>query len=225
MVQRWHDLLFAHWALPAARVRTLVPSQLELDLYEGKAYVAVAPFHMSGIRARFLPALPGLSRFPELNVRTYVRYQNIPGVYFFSLDAGNLPAVWGARMGYGLPYFHAEMAVTIASEQVEYRSRRLQNPRPAEFRGRYWPTAETRLREKHSLEYFLTERYCLYVVRRNAVYRGHIHHLPWPLQDAEAEIEVNTMAQAAGIELPESKPLLHFSRFLEVLIWWPERIG
>jgi uncharacterized protein YqjF (DUF2071 family) len=223
MVQRWHDLLFAHWALPPERMRQLVPSQLELDLFQGKAYVAVAPFHMSGIRGRFLPALPGLNRFPELNVRTYVRFQGVPGVYFFSLDAGNVPAVWGARMGYGLPYFHADMSVKIASQEIEYSSRRLQGPRPAEFRGGYRPISEPRRREKNSLEYFLTERYCLYVVRSGNVLRANIHHLPWPLQDAEAEIQLNTMAKAAGIELPDTKPLLHFARFLEVLIWYPEK--
>lgn len=223
MLQRWHDLLFAHWEIPAEHLRRLVPSELELDLFQGRAYVAVAPFHMTGIRARFLPALPGLSCFPELNVRTYVRHQNLPGVYFFSLDAGHLPAVWGARIGYALPYFHAAMSVRNASGQIEYSSSRLQNPRPAEFRGRYWPISEPRPRDKNSLEYFLTERYCLYAVRRKRVFRGYIHHLPWPLQDAAAEIELNTMAQASGIEVPHTKPLLHFSRFLEVLIWWPER--
>lgn len=223
MLQRWHDLLFAHWPLPSGQVRPLVPAQLELDLYQDKAYVAVAPFHMSGIRSRWLPPLPGLSRFPELNVRTYVTCGGIPGVYFFSLDAASLPAVWGARIGYALPYFHAEMSVKSVGEKFEYSSRRLQPPCPAEFRGRYWPVSEPRRREKNSLECFLTERYCLYAVRANKVYRGHIHHLPWPLQDAEAEIETNTMAKAAGIDLPNSKPLLHFSRFLEVLIWWSEK--
>ncbi|HEY6252675.1 MAG TPA: DUF2071 domain-containing protein [Candidatus Angelobacter sp.] len=225
MVQQWHDLLFAHWALAPEQVRHVVPKELELDLFDGKAYVAVAPFRMSGIRARWCPPVPGLSRLPELNVRTYVRYGGIPGVYFFSLDAGSLPAVWGARAGYGLPYFHAKMSVNSAGSQIEYASRRLQDPHPAEFRGRYWPTSEPRQREKGSIEYFLTERYCLYVVRSGKVSRAVIHHLPWQLQDAEAEIELNTMAQAAGIELPESKPLLHFSRFLKVLVWWPEECG
>src|SRR5215472_6828521 len=126
MVQQWHDLLFAHWALQPEQLRRLVPTQLELDLFQGKAYVAVTPFHMSGIRARFLPPLPGFSRFPELNVRTYVRYGDIPGVYFFSLDAGSLPAVRAARASYGLPYLHAEMSVTAGAPQIEYSSRRIQ---------------------------------------------------------------------------------------------------
>jgi uncharacterized protein YqjF (DUF2071 family) len=179
---------------------------------------------MSGIRSRFLLPMPGLNRFPELNVRTYVRYQGeMPGVYFFSLDAGNLPAVYAARAAYGLPYFHAAMSVRSMGENYEYSSRRVE-ARPAEFRGRYRPISQPRRREKGSIEHFLTERYCLYAVRGDRVSRANIHHLPWPLQDAEAEIERNTMAQAAGIELPSTKPLLHFSRELEVLVWWPERV-
>lgn len=225
MVQNWHDLLFAHWEIPAEQIRRLVPANLELDLFNGKAFVAVAPFHMSGIRSRGMSPLPGLSRFPELNVRTYVRYKDIPGVWFFSLDAGNLPAVWGARLGYALPYFHARMSVKPVGDKFEYSSQRLQDPRPAEFRGRYWPVSAPRRREKNSLEHFLTERYCLYAIRNGRVLRGHIHHLPWALQDAEAEIELNTVAKADGIDLPSTKPLLHFSRFLQVLIWWPEKVS
>jgi uncharacterized protein YqjF (DUF2071 family) len=221
--QKWHDLLFAHWPMAPESLRTLVPPQLELDLFEGQAYVGVVPFWMSGIRGHFLPPLPGLNSFPELNVRTYVRYGNTPGVYFFSLDAANLAAVWAARAVYALPYFHAEMSIRSAGEKSSYKSRRLQDPRPAEFIGRYWPVSAPRTSAKDSLEYFLTERYCLYAVRRSKVSRTNIHHAPWPLQDADAEIDVNTMARSAGINLPAGKPLLHFSRFLEVLIWLPER--
>jgi uncharacterized protein YqjF (DUF2071 family) len=224
MKQTWHDLLFMHWAMAPEKIRPLVPPALDLDLYDGQAYLAVAPFWMSGIRSRFLPPMPGLNRFPELNVRTYVRYRgNVPGVFFFSLDAGNLTAVRAARSFYGLPYFHAEMSVKSLGENYEYVSRRLQDPRPAEFRGRYRPVSAPRPREKGSLEHFLTERYCLYAVRGPQVSRACIHHLPWPLQDAEADVERNTMTAAAGIDLPATKPLLHFSREIEVLVWWPQR--
>ena len=223
MQQKWHDLLFAHWAIAPDQVRRVVPSELELDLFQGQTYVGVVPFWMSGIRARFAPPLPGLTTFPELNVRTYVRHGNIPGVYFFSLDAASLPAVWGARAFYSLPYFHARMSVQSAGEKFDYTSRRLSGP-PAEFRGHYWPIGGTREHGPSLLEQYLTERYCLYAVRAGRVYRTFIHHTPWPLQDADAEISVNTMAQAAGIELPSAKPLLHFARNLEVLIWWPERV-
>jgi uncharacterized protein len=222
MQQKWHDLLFAHWAIAPEEMRRVVPPELELDLFEGQAYVGVVPFWMSGIRGRYAPPFPGMSTFPELNVRTYVRHGNIPGVYFSSLDATSLPAVWGGRTFYSLPYFHARMSVQASGGKFEYNSRRLNGP-PAEFIGRYWPIAGTRTNGPSPLEHFLCERYCLYAVRGGRVYRTYIHHTPWPLQDAEADISVNTMAQAAGIELPLTKPLLHFSRNLEVLIWWPER--
>jgi uncharacterized protein YqjF (DUF2071 family) len=172
---------------------------------------------MSGIRARALPPLPGLSRFPELNVRTYVTYGGKPGVYFFSLDAANLPAVWAARAFYHLPYFHATMTSHQHNGNIHYFSRR--HRIPAEFRGSYRPTGEARFREKGSIEHWLTERYCLYTIHRGQLCRGEIHHPPWPLQDADAEFETNTMAAAAGIVLPASKPLLHFARRQDVLIW------
>jgi len=172
---------------------------------------------MSGIRGRGLPALFGLSRFPELNLRTYVVYGGKPGVYFFSLDAGSLPAVWAARSFYHLPYFHAAMSSKELGGNVQYGSRRLRGA--AEFRGHYRPSGEIRRRETGSVENWLTERYCLYTVYGGRVYRGEIHHTPWPLQDAEAEFETNTVASAGGIALPATAPLLHFARRVEVLIW------
>jgi len=222
--QRWHDLLFAHWPLAPEKLRALVPQELELDLRGGVAYVAVAPFWMSGIRGRLAPPLPFFYKFCELNVRTYVRYKGVPGVYFFSLDAASLPAVVGARTVYKLPYRHAAMLIRSSGESFEYSSSRLEPPRPANFQARYRPVSARRVREKGSLEYFLTERYCLYTVNHGQVRRAHIHHMPWQLQDAEAEFDVNTMALAAGIELPETKPLLHFSRNIDVLAWWPEKV-
>jgi uncharacterized protein len=217
MKQVWHDLLFAHWPLPSNILRPLVPQVLTLDTFGGQGWVAVTPFRMSGVRLRGLPALPGLSKFPELNVRTYVTYGGKPGVYFFSLDAANLPAVWAARAMYHLPYFHAAMRCEERDGAIHYRSRR--HSTAAELIVRYGPVGAVRIRDKESIERWLTERYCLYAVHRRCVYRGEIHHLPWPLQDAEADFMVNTMAQAAGIELPKTAPLLHFARRLEVLIW------
>jgi len=225
MKQRWHDLLFAHWAIAPEKLRGLVPRELELDLYEGSSYVAVAPFWMSGIRGRLAPPLPFLYKFCELNVRTYVRYKGVPGVYFFSLDAGSLLAVLGARATYRLPYFHAAMLIRSAGEEFEYTSSRLQMPRPADFHARYRPVSPPRVREQGTVENFLTERYCLYTVHGRNVLRAVIHHAPWQLQDAEGEFELNTVAQAAGIELPASRPLLHFSREIEVLVWRPEKVG
>jgi hypothetical protein len=222
--QKWHDLLFAHWPLVPEKLRALVPQELELDLRNGVAYVAVAPFWMSGVRGRLAPPLPFLYKFCELNVRTYVRYKGVPGVYFFSLDAGSLAAVIGARTVYKLPYRHAAMLIRSSGESFEYTSSRLEAPRPGNFQARYRPVSAPHVREKESLEYFLTERYCLYTVDHGQVRRAYIHHMPWQLQDAEAEFDVNTMALAAGIELPDTKPLLHFSRNIDVLAWWPEKV-
>ena len=217
MKQTWHDLLFAHWPVLPSLMRPLVPRQLALDTFDDQCWVGVVPFHMSGIRGRRLPAVPGLSRFPELNVRTYVTHRGKPGVYFFSLDAANLPAVWAARIFYHLPYFHAAMTAQERDGSIHYSSRRFTGS--AEFRARYRPIAPVQSRGQRSLEHWLTERYCLYTVHRDRVYRGEIHHQPWPLQNAEAELETNTVAAAAGIPLLQTSPLLHFARRLEVLIW------
>jgi uncharacterized protein YqjF (DUF2071 family) len=217
MTQTWHDLLFAHWPVPEPALRPLVPAQLALDLFDGRGWIGVVPFHMSGIRRRGLPALPGLSRFPELNLRTYVTYGGKPGVYFFSLDAANLPAVLAARAFYHLPYFHAKMASRETDGAIQYSSHRYHTS--AEFRGRYRPTGEVRLATKGSIDHWFSERYCLYTVHRGEIYRGEIHHAPWPLQEASADLQANTMAEAAGIFLPQTGPHLLFARRLEVLIW------
>jgi len=223
MTQTWHDLLFAHWPVEAAELRRLVPSQLTVDTYQDQCWVAVTPFLMSDIRLRGVPAIPGLSRTPELNVRTYVTFGGKPGVYFFSLDAASRAAVWMARKFFYLPYFLAQMQTRNENGSVAYTSRRVAGS--VEFRGRYQTIGPVTLRGPGTLEHWLTERYCLYTVRKGVVYRAEIHHQPWPLQDAAAEIETQTMAQAAGITLPASTPLLHFSRNLKVLIWPLRRVG
>lgn len=217
MKQTWHDLLFAHWPISREALRPLVPEELPLDTFEGQCWIGVVPFWMSGIQARGIPPLPGLSRFPELNVRTYITYQDKPGVYFFSLDAANLPAVWAARTFYHLPYFHAEMSSRDDKGTIRYSSRRRRGQ--GEFEASYQAVSSVRTRDKGTLEHFLTERYCLYTYYDNCVYRGNIHHLPWPLQDAQADIRRNTVATASQIALPNCRPLLHFAKRLDVLIW------
>jgi uncharacterized protein YqjF (DUF2071 family) len=217
MVQIWHDLLFAHWPIPPAIMRQHVPAELPLDLFDGQAWIGIVPFHMSDVRPRWVPPLPGLSRFPELNVRTYVILDNKPGIYFFSLDATNLPAVWSARAVYHLPYFQARMRVRVEGDAVAYASHRVHGN--AELEGNYQPIAPVQIRQRGTLEFWLTERYCLYTVHRNRVYRCEIQHRPWPLQDASAQFHKNTMAAAAHITLPDERPLLHFSKRQEVLIW------
>lgn len=223
MTQTWHDLLFAHWPIPAAALRSLAPVQLPLETFDGQCWIGVVPFHMSHIHRRGVPPLPGLSRFPELNVRTYVNLDGKPGVYFFSLDAANRVAVWAARRFYHLPYFFARMSAKQKDECITYDSSRQGGE--ADFRARYRPVAPVQLREPGSLEHWLTERYCLYTEVNGSVFRAEVHHQQWPLQDAECEISVNTVASAAGVVLPPIPPLLHFSRKLEVLVWPLQRLG
>lgn len=217
MRQIWNDLLFAHWPLAPAQLRPLVPPQLPLDLFDGQCWIGVVPFRMSGVRPRLIPPLPVLSRFPELNVRTYVTYGGKPGVYFFSLDAANLPAVWAARKFFHLPYFYAAMKSADRDGTIFYSSKR--RHMEAEFRASYRPIAAVRFADKGSLADWLTARYCLYTTHQNLVYRCEIHHLPWPLQAAQAEFERNTMTEASKIPRADVPPLLHFSKRLEVLVW------
>jgi uncharacterized protein len=226
LTQRWHDLLFAHWPVPVEQLREVAPRSLPLDTFDGLAYVGVVPFRMSNVTARFLPALPWLSAFPELNVRTYATIDGKPGVYFFSLDAGNLAAVIAARRTFHLPYFHARMSIEHEGDYLRYRSERIHpNAPPADLQGRYGPTGAVFEATPGTLEYFLTERYCLYAVGRSgAVYRAEIAHRPWSLQPAEAEFPVNTMTWWLGLELPVEAPLLHFARFQEMVAWPPERL-
>lgn len=221
MTQSWHDLLFAHWPVAADALREMIPRGLELDLFDHQAWLTVIPFHMTNVAPRGVPALPWVSAFPELNVRTYVTVQRKPGIYFFSLDAGNPLAVAAARMLFHLPYYIAAIDVDVEGACVRYHSRRTASEAPpAAFKARYCAVGPVHTAAPGSLEYFLTERYCLYTVDDSFhLRRLEIHHLPWLLQQAEAEIEVNTMAEAAGITLPPIAPLLHFAKRQDIVAW------
>jgi uncharacterized protein YqjF (DUF2071 family) len=216
MAQTWDDLLFAHWRVAAEDVAQLVPQGLEVDQHEGSAWVGVTPFVLTGFRLRGTVPLPWLSTFPELNVRTYVTAEDKPGIWFFSLDAASRLAVEGARRAYKLPYYHAEMSARRRGGAVEYSSRRLDGGGES-FAGAYRPTGNTFDAEPGSLEWFLTERYCLYAVDRGRLHRAEIQHPPWPLQDARLDLAESSMAPH-GIEL-ESAPLCHYARRQDVLIW------
>jgi uncharacterized protein len=225
MKQKWHDLLFAHWPVEAEKLRPLIPRALGIDTFDGQAWVGVVPFRMSGVRARGTIAVPGLSRFPELNVRTYVMLDGKPGVWFFSLDAANRVAVWAARAAFHLPYFWAEMKCEENSGWIEYASERARGEgSPAVLAGRYRPIGETIVARLASIEHFLTERYCLYAANKQGrILHCEIHHRAWALQLAEASFQENTMAAAAGIVIRVAPAaLLHFSRRQDVLVWAPE---
>ena len=226
MHQAWHNLLFMHWRVDAELLRRTVPPALPLDTFNGEAYIGVVPFLMRDVRPRFLPAVPRLSFFPELNVRTYVTLNGRPGVYFFSLDAANPLAVEIARSTFNLPYFNATMQCVERDGQLEYGSTRTDaRGAPAYFRARYRPTSETFVAERDTLEYFLTARYCLYTVdAQNNVSRAEIHHKPWALQHAECAIETNTMLEQIPLPLPNDAPHLLYVNGIDVIVWMPGRV-
>lgn len=220
--QSWHDLLFAHWPVPAAALRRLVPAGLNIDEFQGTSWVGVVPFRMTGVAARGLPDLPGLSAFAELNVRLYVERDGKPGVWFLSLDAASAAAVWTARRFFHLPYHHARMRVT-GQQRIDYWSER--RAPPVRFAANYGPTGPAMPAARPgTLEHFLTERYCLYAqAPGGGLRRLEIHHLPWPLQPASAEITRNELLAPHGLEIAGA-PLLHFARRLDVVMWLAERL-
>ena len=221
MAQVWHELLFMHWPVDAALLRSAMPPMLPLDTFHGQAYLAVVPFRMSGVRPRFFPPVPGLSAFPELNVRTYVTLHGKPGVYFFSLDAGNAIAVWLARTLFHLPYFNARMSLARKGDEITYSSERThKGAKPAALHARYRPVAPVEYAKPGSLEEWLTARYCMYPVDAGGqVYRGEIDHPPWPLQRATAELTDCTMSDPIGVPLVGPPPLLHYLNRLSDLLF------
>ena len=221
--QTWNHLLFAHWPVAIDQLRSVVPRFLEIDLFANEAWLSVTPFKVADLTPRGIP-FPVVPAFNEINVRTYVVYDGIPGVYFFSLDANSAMAVGGASTLFHLPYFLADIDADARRSHISFRSRRRRSGR-AEFDAQYSAAGAIFQPKAGSLEYFLTERYCLYTQDSSAnTYRVDIHHAPWELQPAEAEISRNTMVNAPGLQLPSLAPLLHYARQQDVLIWFPESL-
>ena len=219
--QSWLDLLFVHWPVPKAVLRDLVPSELEIQEFDGTSWIGLVPFRMEGVMRRPLPDVPGLSAFPELNVRLYVEADGKPGVWFLSLDATNALAIWAARRFFHLPYFRADMALTRSGDRIDYVSERRQSS--LVFRGAYRPLGAVYASVPGTLEHFLTERYCLYAKAPDGrLLRNEVHHAPWPLQTAEAEIFENTMFAPYAIRAQGTTPLLHFARRIDVVVWSAE---
>lgn len=239
MRQRWNDLLFAHWPIPAAVMAALLPASLEVDTFDGFAWVGVVPFWMDAVhnRLRFRKAVtptiavPTTRSFPELNLRTYVRSPRSGkrGVFFFSLDCASPLAVFGARTLFHLPYFLARMQrVATPDGLTSYASQRLFRRAPVRFDATFRSLIRNSPNDAAersgpsqdgSIEHFLTERYCLFTPFGSRMLVGDIHHLPWTLEPAEAEIRVNEIPAAHGITLPNRPPILHFARELHVSIW------
>ena len=226
MHQHWGSLLFIHWPVPAELLRPLIHEPLVVDTHDGLAWVGITPFTIWGLRPAFTPPLPLLSRSHELNVRTYVHLDGVPGVWFFSLDADNAPAVLGARVAFHLPYFRARMSLERRDRTVYFSSRRTQRRlTPAEFEATW--TVGDGLGEARpgSLNFFLIERYCLYSTYGGRVYRARIFHRPWPLHAARLLSCRSTMIESQGLPSPEGEPLLHQQgEPLKVSVWPKARV-
>jgi uncharacterized protein YqjF (DUF2071 family) len=224
---RWAHLLFLHWPVPVEMFRTLLPDDLEVDCWDGQAYVGLVPFTMTGIRPVWAPPVFGLSSSHEVNVRTYVhRGGRDPGVWFFSLDAANAVAVHLARWLWRLPYFHARMSLEHASYRtgetpwIAYRSTRTgAGPQPATCGLRYRPRGPIHAAPPGTLEHFLVERYILYAHDGERLYRGQVHHSPYPLQDAEVDNLEETLVAAAGLTRPLTEPLAHYAAEVRVRVY------
>jgi uncharacterized protein YqjF (DUF2071 family) len=223
---RWRELLFAHWVVDAAAVRGLIPAGLQLDLFEERCYVGAVPFLMEGVTPRLVPSVPGLHAFPELNLRTYVTAGGKPGVWFFSLDAGQRLAVRMARRFFHLPYFDARFEIELAGNRVKYSSVRTHHGAAnAMFSATYGPVGQVYQSVAGALDAWLTERYCLYSVDvAGRIYRGEIDHQPWPLQQAEAVVHINKLGDWLGIEMSQQPAALHFAKSLDVRAWMVKRI-
>jgi uncharacterized protein YqjF (DUF2071 family) len=226
LTQRWNDLLFAHWPVPVARMARLLPDWLEVDAYQGSAWLGVVPFWLDRLKIRGVPSFLGARSFPDLNLRTYVRDQftHTPGIYCFSLDASSLMAVAAARMYYHLPYYWAQMRLEQQSErEFSFLSRRRFSREETIFKARYrglGPSSKLAEHRSGTFESYFSERTCLFSSDPTGQpVRANLHYVPWPLEEAQAEIERNDLAQSIGLTLPDADPVLHYSRRLAVYIW------
>lgn len=217
--QRWAELLFIHWTFPVDVVRPLVPPEIELDVWDGRMYVGLVPFRMHAIRPWWLPRAMALD-FLELNLRTYVHYRGRPAVWFFSLDASSWLAVNAARIGWSLPYHHADMQVTRVGERVTYTSTR--NASQARFEARYEIGASLGPSLPGSLEHFLLERYLLLAKKGGTILEGQVNHVPYPAHAAHLEHVHDDLVAAAGLPRPSSPPeTVHFSPGVDVEVFGP----
>ena len=215
--QQWRSLLFMHWSIPIDIIRPLVPAGLELDLLEGNAYVGVVPFVMQGVRPRWCPKRLAFN-FLETNVRTYVCRDGRPGVYFFSLEAASRMAVWAARRFWGLPYYHAAMQIEQTGDEFHYRSRR--HGSGARHEVRYRIGAMLGPSKPGTVEYFLLERYLLFLEHQQVIFEGQVHHTPYPAQRAEVLQVDDQLMQSAGLGEFHGLPVFaHFASGVDVEVF------
>ncbi|MCA1964934.1 MAG: DUF2071 domain-containing protein [Prosthecobacter sp.] len=203
--QRWNHLLFAHWQVDPQQVQATLPRGLYVDLFQGAAYLGIVPFFMLRIRPAWLPPVPWLSWFLELNVRTYVHDDaGNPGVYFYSLDCNQPVAVQIARRFFRLPYHHACMSARRSNGQVSYQCLRRGLAGPV-WRYEWQPSDEAepaRPAEPGTLEFFLVERYALFTQGgRGCLLQGRVHHSPYRIRSAYVPMVDRSPARLAGFDL------------------------
>jgi uncharacterized protein YqjF (DUF2071 family) len=228
MYHRWADLLFLHWPVPVDVLRPLFPAGLEIDTFEGIAYIGLVPFTMTGLRPWWSPPVPGLSSFHEVNVRTYVHNKGRdPGVWFFSLDAAQSIAVQIARTFWNLPYYRARMTLEHEPDgSIVYHSERLwPGPLPGVCKAKYRPEGPPTAARPGTLEHFLIERYVLYANSPSGLRLGRVHHSPYPIQSARLDRLEEDLIAANGIERPNSEPIIHYASEVQVRVFGLERVS
>jgi uncharacterized protein YqjF (DUF2071 family) len=219
MKQSWKNVFFIHLPVSAPSLRPHIPSCLDLDVYEGEPWISLVLFTIEGIYLKGIP-FSVVSAFPEINVRTYISYNKRPGVFFLSLDAKHWATYTIAKKWYHLPYYESQISVKQTNQFTSYNSiRKDRKVVPAEFKGTLKSLSETFYSKQNSLEYWLTERYYLYSSNQGKdAFRAKIHHEPWQLQEAKAEINANTLISSMNILPLNEDPIVHFSTGTNVLI-------
>ncbi|MDP6869588.1 MAG: DUF2071 domain-containing protein [Candidatus Poseidoniaceae archaeon] len=222
--QQWRYLSFMHWEIDPEKLANHLPDGLELDLFDGKAYVGTIPFLMKGVRPRLLPSVYGISTFPEFNVRTYVTKNGKPGVFFLTLDAESRVTCAYAPKFYGLPYRYSKCKLEISKNQYKWNSKRPDDE--ISLQGKSVPIGPIMQAEHGTLEYFLFERYCLYVEHKGSLKMAYTLHNPWKFQVAEAEISSNSLTESfnLGIENPLKPDYVHVSEGVHVRTWSVELV-
>ncbi|MCH1481813.1 MAG: DUF2071 domain-containing protein [Candidatus Poseidoniaceae archaeon] len=226
--QEWRFLTFMHWRVDIEKLRPHVPKGLEIDTFEGYAYIGLVPFMMKHVRPSWFVSTPGISNFPEFNIRTYVKKDGIAGVFFLTLEAKSLVTCNFAPRTYGLPYRYAKGSVKKIGENWNWNSSR--NHGLFKLAGTTEVIGEQMQAQPGSLEEFLFERYSLYTSHKGSLRRGYTHHNKWKFQLAKVDLTENSLTESfnLGIEQPLTPELVHYSdgvRVRSFSIELAERIG
>ena len=221
--QNWENLLFLHWPIDEAVIRPLIPPALDIDTFDGKAWVGITPFRLTGLRFLSLPPIPLLDSFDEVNLRTYVVHNGVPGIWFFSLDASKILPALAARLFFNLPYFDSAIDCTAAGGEFVFNMTRTVGP-AAHFKARWRQGQRLRAPDLESLAFFLVERYCFFALAADQVQMTRVYHHPWILEEGLVGHCDSTLLNAAGLQEPSEPPLVYFSKAVNVQIWPPKLV-